>query len=157
MLFIFVVNNSSLILFDMTTTTPACDALYSKSLHSYKAHILQHGDITLSSYCKMHHVLYSGMKRWLNDQQINIMDIRRSLRNSHSESTIQSTTPPNPTTTLKPTSSSIIPIRIHSTTSHNEPMVNVVPKIKITYPTGIIVELEESSQASIKDILSLIH
>ena len=141
----------------MTTTTPACEALYSKSLHSYKEHILQHGDITLSSYCKKHHILYSGMKHWLDDQQISIMDIRRSLRNSHSESPTQSATSASPTTSLKPTSSSLIPIRIHNTIPHNEPTVNIIPRVKITYPTGIIVELEDISQASIKDILSLIH
>ena len=141
----------------MTTKIPACEILFSKSLHSYKAHILQHGDISLSSYCKMHHILYSGMKRWLNDQKISIMDIRRSSRNFHSESPTQSTTSPSATTTLKPTSSSIIPIRIHGTVLHHDPTASIISKVKITYPTGISVEFENISQGSIKDILSLIH
>lgn len=141
----------------MTTKIPACEILFSKSLHSYKEHILQHGDISLSSYCKMHHILYSGMKRWLNDQKISIMDIRRSSRNSHSESPTQSPTSPNSTTSLNPSSSSIIPIRINSAVPHNEPTTSVISKVKITYPTGIAVEFENISQVSIKDILSLIH
>ena len=97
------------------------------------------------------------MKRWLNDQKISIMYIRRSSRNSRNESPTQSTISPNSTTSLKPTSSSIIPIRINSAIPHNEPTTSVISKVNITYPTGIAVEFENISQVSIKDILSLIN
>ena len=155
--FYLCVNNLPLILFDMTTKIPACEVLYSKSLHSYKEYVRQHGDISLACYCKIHRILYCGMKRWLSEQQISIMDLRRSLRNARSEAPTQSATSPSSTTSLRPPSPSIIPIQIHGAVCQNEPISSVISKVKITYPTGIAVEFEDISQISIKYILSLIH
>ncbi len=128
----------------MSKTTIKSDIRYDQILQGYKNHLSKYGDISLSHYCTEHNIYYCGIKRWLNEQDISI----RNMRKSHSKrnsSKIPSSVPI--------VSSSILPIHITNsdseTTLQTTIIPNIISKVKITYPTGVIVDIEGISMTNL--------
>lgn len=113
------------------------DKRYDKILRSYKKHISKHGNIPLSHYCAEHNIYYYGIKRWLNEQNISI----RTIRKSHSKMDISKISLP-----VTKTSPLIFPIHITNSDiaipSPETVIPNTISKVKITYPTGVIIEID---------------
>lgn len=122
--------------------------LYHETLSSYQKSMSKYGSLPLTQYCKQHHVNYLGMKQWMSENKISIIDMRKSYSKS----------PSPPPMAL---SCSIVPICITNTdiskVSPQASIADTISKIKITYPTGIVLEVEEISSCSLKDLLSLPH
>lgn len=120
--------------------------LYQETLTSYQSSMSQSGGIPLSEYCKKHHVYYHGMKRWMSDKKISIIAMRKSYSTDHSSS-------------ILPSPSSLVPICMtnieKSEVSRESLTITTISKVKIIYPTGVAIEIENLPYTCFKDLLSL--
>lgn len=131
-------------------TNSRSDLFYEKNLRSYEEYLSLYGGIPLSRYCKSHQINYRDMKRWMNEKRISIVAVRKSY-NKAGLFTTSSSIPTAP--------SCLVPLCM-TAADKNEISPKTAPpdilsKVKITYPTGIIVEMEEIPYSSFKALLSL--
>lgn len=52
---------------------------YIQTLKTYRQHLSEKGSITLSAYCRLKHVHYSGMLKWMHHNHLTVKSVKTDL------------------------------------------------------------------------------
>jgi len=113
--------------------------LYTKTIEGYKQEIVV-SPITLSDYCKTHHVNYKGIQLWMSRNSITVAQLKKEIT-AHSDSS--SDFPAVQTESGQ----QIYPLSFQVGGAKKEDIrkssYSCVKGVNITFPDGVIVSIKE--------------
>ena len=113
--------------------------LYKKTLAGYEASLSKRDPVSLSRYCRIHHVNREGLRYWMKKHSINIPQNKSGKAATHSISnnTDQPVTWPH----------HMVPLLIQEPIQEKEPIrsKSSLKGVNITTQTGLVVGIQEIS------------
>jgi hypothetical protein len=85
----------------MANQAPAIDR-YTQTMRSYCKHLAEKGSITLIAYCRIKHVHYNGMLKWMSHNNLTVKSVKSDLlakklaKATQTENSFLRLTPQNP-------------------------------------------------------------
>lgn len=106
--------------------------------------------ITLSDYCKIHHVDYRGMRRWMSKNSITVKELKKAV--SSLEKSGSGLIDPSHGLDRE-----LYPLSFESTCSRNKAVVSksgsLLKGVSITFPDGVIVSIREISRKDLTEFI----